>query len=181
MRGSDNDNELACAWLLAVARPDVVGALEEIYAETSRRIAERGPACWASGRCCNFANTGHLLYVTGLEAAYTLSRLPAHRTEPLTLPQVDAARAVGGCPFQVRNLCGVHPIRPLGCRVYFCDRSATSWQQELYEAELGRIRELHDRRGVAYRYAEWRSLLELLASSTGGRPQGPRSRSPAGK
>lgn len=165
MHGSGDETELAKEWLAAMARAEVAGALEEIYAETSRRIAERGPACWASGRCCNFVKTGHLLYVTGIEAAYTLSRLSQHRPEALTLPQIDAARADGGCPFQVRNLCGVHPIRPLGCRVYFCDRSATSWQQELYEAEIGSIRDLHERFEVTYRYAEWRSLLEALVCS----------------
>ncbi len=124
-----------------------------------------GPACWASGRCCNFAKSGHLLYVTGLEAAYTISRLGACRSEGLSIPQVQAARDAGGCPFQVGNLCGVHPIRPLGCRVYFCDRSAQAWQQELYELELGRVREIHDVHDVSYRYAEWRGLLEQLTSA----------------
>lgn len=156
---SADDIELARAWLEAIARPDVCAGLEEIYTDTARRITERGPACWASGRCCNFARTGHLLYVTGLEAAYTVSRL----TTPITASDVERARDAGGCPFQSANLCGVHPIRPLGCRVYFCDRFAQEWQRELCEEELARIKDLHRCHGVEYRYAEWRSLLEMFA------------------
>jgi Fe-S-cluster containining protein len=173
MSSGSDEVELAREWLAAAARADVAAALEEIYAAASQRIAERGPACWASGRCCNFTNTGHLLYVTGLEAAFTLVNLRRCRPEPLTLPQLAAARAGGGCPFQTGNLCGVHPIRPLGCRVYFCDRSATEWQQSLYEAQLTGIRHLHDRFGVPYRYAEWRSLLEALVGAADRHPDAP--------
>jgi hypothetical protein len=53
----------------------------------------------------------------------------------------------------------VHAIRPLGCRIYFCDRSAQDWQHELSERLIADIRGLHDRHGVEYRYAEWRGLL----------------------
>lgn len=157
---TNNDAALAAEWLDAVARPRVVSALEAVYLATAEAIAARGPACWASGRCCNFAKTGHLLYVTGLEAAYTVSRLTDRPA--LTEADIGRAREVGGCPFQVNNLCGVHPIRPLGCRVYFCDKSAQAWQQDLYERELTALRTLHDAEGIPYRYAEWRSLLELL-------------------
>jgi Fe-S-cluster containining protein len=163
------DNDLAREWLAAAARAEIAAAIEGVYAETAQAITARGPACWASGRCCNFAKTGHLLYVTGLEAAYTVSRLVEHRSHPLSVLEVKDARDAGGCPFQVTNLCGVHTIRPLGCRVYFCDRTAQTWQQELYERELGRIREIHDRLGVTYRYGEWRALLEQLANASGTR------------
>lgn len=163
MNARDDEIELVKGWMEAASRAEVAAGLEDVYAETSRLIAERGPACWASGRCCNFAKTGHLLYVTGLEAAYTYVRL----VKPVTVGEVASAREAGGCPFQDRNLCGVHPIRPLGCRVYFCDRSAQSWQQDLYEQELARVRKLHDDHGVEYRYAEWRGLLEMLARSAG--------------
>ena len=80
----------------------------------------------------------------------------------LSPAEINAARATGGCPFQVANLCGAHPIRPLGCRVYFCDRSAQDWQHQLSEHALQQIRSLHDRHQLPYRYGEWRAMLELL-------------------
>lgn len=155
----------ARAWLRAAGDQAIAGELERVYAETAAAISERGPACWASGRCCKFERTGHLLYVTGLEAAYTVVRL----VRPLTPVQIEGAGppergGTGGCPLQDGNLCGVHSIRPLGCRVYFCDRSAQEWQRELYERQLGAVRGLHDRHGVEYQYSEWRGLLaELVA------------------
>ena len=103
--------------------------------------------------------TGHLLYVTGLEAAYTVAgargRAPAGAA---SLPVLSG----GLCPFQAQNLCGVHEIKPLGCRVYFCDRSAQQWQNDLSERLLAAVRAIHDRHGVEYRYGEWRAMLALF-------------------
>lgn len=149
--------QLHASWLAAARDPTVVSLLESIYADTAAEIAARSPACWASGRCCNFDAAGHRLYVTGLEAAYALSRLASPAL--LTPEKLAAAQERGGCPFQTGNLCGVHAIKPLGCRVYFCDRSAEAWQQDLSERMLTRIRALHDLHGIEYRYGEWREML----------------------
>lgn len=161
---------LSGLWLGAVAREDICTAIEHVYQTATEEIARRGPACWASGRCCNFEAAGHRLYVTGLEAAYTIAKLPTvagaspsafqeHALRPLQLAE---ARSRGGCPFQIRNLCGVHTIKPLGCRVYFCDRSAQQWQQDLSERLLAEIRAIHDEFAIDYRYGEWRMMLELF-------------------
>lgn len=154
--------ELARAWRMAARDGRVVAALEGVYAETAAAIDRRNPACWASGRCCNFAKTGHVLYVTGLEAAYALERLPADRAA--SEDEVEAAVRRGDCPFLAGHLCGIHAVKPLACRTYFCDRSAGEWQRALYEEMHGRIRAIHAEMEVPYRYQEWRSLLRLLAS-----------------
>lgn len=170
---------LANAWRRAVARREVREALEAVYAHVAREIASRGPACWASGRCCNFDRAGHRLYVTGLEAAYCVVELarpapvPAPTARPTPTPSlalpvlsvqgVRAARARGDCPFLARNVCTVHAIKPLGCRVYFCDRSAQQWQEDLSESALAEIRAIHDRFAIPYRYAEWRDMLAQLS------------------
>jgi Fe-S-cluster containining protein len=147
--------ELAGEWLAAARDERVVLELEAIYTYIAAAIESRGPACWASGRCCNFKASGHLLYVTGLEAAYTVS----HLDSPLSAASLEAAQASGGCPFQSANLCGVHGIKPAGCRVYFCDRSAQDWQRELSESMQTRLKVLHDRHAIPYRYGEWRAML----------------------
>jgi Fe-S-cluster containining protein len=149
------------AWLGAATDPVIAGGLEEIYSAVSRAVAQRGPVCWSSGRCCHFEKAGHRLYVTGLEAAYALTRATG-AARPGT-DRLASARAGGGCPFQSDNLCTIHAIKPLGCRVYFCDASAQEWQRELSERMLGEIRGLHDRQRIDYRYAEWRWLLESMA------------------
>lgn len=152
--------EFVSMWKDAVEQSAVVLELETIFERTAAAIVERGPACWASGRCCNFDATGHRLYVTGLETAYAIGK-----GAKVTSEEVAAARARGGCPFQEKNLCGIHAIKPLGCRVYFCDKSSELWQRELYEKMLGDIRAMHDRWEIEYRYGEWRDMLELFAGA----------------
>jgi Fe-S-cluster containining protein len=179
----DQDLELVKGWLAAVTRAEVRSALESVYAAAAEAIAARGPACWASGRCCNFEKTGHLLYVTGLEAAYALhmlgDALAEHASQRSATRDDQAVRTLhvlprasessaepGACPFQSRNLCTIHAIKPLGCRVYFCDRSAQQWQNELSERLLAEIRGLHDGYGLEYRYGEWRGMLRLFESNS---------------
>lgn len=146
--------ELVRGWVRAAAEPAVVADLLAVFASVTEEVTKRGPVCWASGRCCNFRQTGHLLYVTGLEAAFTLVRCGSPGKGRLA-----EAVTSGGCPFQVMNLCGVHGDKPLGCRLFFCDRTAQQWQNEVYERLLGELRALHTRHKVEYRYGEWRSML----------------------
>lgn len=162
---SEGTNDATREAAAAVADSVVMAELESVFADVVAAIGARGPACWASGRCCNFEKVGHRLYVTALEAAYTLSKLPAERRP--TMAQIAKARERGGCPFQQKNLCSVHEIKPLGCRTYFCDKSAQRWQEELTEEMHGRIRAIHDRHGVEYRYGEWRGMLESMIGEGG--------------
>lgn len=176
MNGAADERELARGWLEAVSRAGVRAELEAVFSAAAEAIAARGPACWASGRCCNFEKAGHLLYVTGLEAAYTVwmvrereggrrQEVPSVRTG-LSLDVVNGEGRGGACPYQVGNLCGVHEIKPLGCRVYFCDRSAQSWQNDLSERLLAEVRAIHERHGFEYRYGEWRGMLRAVTAAS---------------
>jgi len=158
-----DDRQLVCAWVDAARDTSIAGELEAVYAGVRADIESRSPVCWASGRCCNFDKTGHLLYVTGLEAAYTLTRLASD--EMISSADVAAAREAGGCPFQKLNLCGVHTIKPLGCRTFFCDRSSTEWQHALTERSLDQIKLLHERFSLPYRYGEWRQMLSMITGA----------------
>jgi Fe-S-cluster containining protein len=66
------------------------------------------------------------------------------------------------CPFQLDRLCSVHTIRPFGCRVFFCDETATQWQHDQYERHHGQLRRLHEELAVPYFYVEWRRALRAL-------------------
>ncbi|HET6251951.1 MAG TPA: hypothetical protein VFE47_29975 [Tepidisphaeraceae bacterium] len=66
-----------------------------------------------------------------------------------------------GCRFQISGLCGVHAIRPFGCRIFFCDETSTQWQHALYERLHGKLRSLHDELRVPYHYVEWRFALKV--------------------
>lgn len=153
--------ELVRGWVRAAQDTTVVADLLAVFAAVTEEVTKRGPVCWASGRCCNFRQTGHLLYVTGLEAAFTLVRCGSPGRDRLA-----EAVTSGGCPFQVMNLCGVHGDKPLGCRLFFCDMTAQQWQNEVYEQLLGRLRDIHVRHGIEYRYGEWRAMMGSVIDHT---------------
>jgi Fe-S-cluster containining protein len=49
--------------------------------------------------------------------------------------------------------CHARENRPLGCRAFFCGAEASD-SQAIYESYHARIRQLHQRHGLAYRYVE---------------------------
>ncbi|MHC4996635.1 MAG: hypothetical protein ACYTGQ_16450 [Planctomycetota bacterium] len=140
-------------WKGAAQTAEVDGALRDLYARLDAEITELGPTCWVSGNCCRFVSCGHRLYVTGLEIAWMIGRLEEGawgEIEAEAIPDLD------GCPFQVEGKCSTHGIRPLGCRVYYCDPNAQGWQQEVYEKYQDKIRALHSKLRLEYRYREGR-------------------------
>lgn len=141
------------AWATAAGDPALDAELRRLYDRLAGEIAAKSPTCWLSGKCCHFDSYGHRLYVTGLEIAWLVGQL-----DPAQRKSLDAADlpALDGCPFQVSKMCGVHALRPLGCRVYYCDPTAQDWQSTVYEGYLDDLRLLHDQRGLPYRYMEWR-------------------------
>jgi Fe-S-cluster containining protein len=163
------DPVLAKGWLAAAGDPSVAAGLEAVYQIIADQVEARRPVCVNSGRCCNFRAFDHRLYTTGLEAAYTVLNLPAG--VGLTAAGVEAAVARGDCPFLTGRLCGVHAVRPSGCRVFYCDQTAVAWQGDLSERVVRLVRGLHDRHGVEYRYAEWRVLLAALCAAGASGPR----------
>lgn len=162
----DKESGLWSAWRKAAFDPAVDVALRGLYAELDEAIAAKGPTCWSSGKCCKFDEFGHRLYVTGLEIAWFLGQVgDGESDEPseknangLRLPQfaeLSTPLPGGACPYQIDGLCSTHTIRPLGCRIFFCQQGTEAWQQDLYEAFLKRLQALHDQLGLEYRYMDW--------------------------
>ncbi|MBB6428610.1 hypothetical protein [Algisphaera agarilytica] len=162
----DAESGLWAGWREASARAEVDVALRGLYAELDATIAAKGPTCWSSGKCCKFVEFEHRLYVTGLEIAWFLGGVTAaegdaETNEPcggIRLPQF--AEHPGACPYQIDGLCSTHAIRPLGCRIFFCQQGTEAWQQDVYEDFLGRLQSLHQAHGIEYRYMDWIAGLE---------------------
>jgi len=140
----------------AAGRSEVRDAVVKVYEDLQREIDARRPRCDASGRCCRFEEFDHRLFVTTIELATFLYELETRDWPPRE--KWNGA----GCPFQVGGLCSVHPIRPYGCRIFFCDATAASWQHEQYERFHARLKRLHQELDVPYIYMEWRSALRAL-------------------
>lgn len=160
-------------WFTAAARADVDSALRAFYADLDAEVARGEATCDQSGRCCKFDSFGHRLYVTALEIAWFTRmadgrwRMADGEDKPASgvrLP-VLPARDHDACVYQIDGLCSQHTIRPLGCRVFFCQAGTEDWQHDLYERYLARLKVIHEQFGVPYRYMEWRAGLdEALAS-----------------
>jgi hypothetical protein len=153
-------DELRSAVFGASRRNDVMQAIDAVYADLQAEIDRRRPICQLSGRCCRFEEYGHRLYVTTIE----LAAFVRHLGRPLP------AATSTGCPFQIDKLCGAHAIRPFGCRIFFCDPTASQWQEEHYRIFHQRIRELHERSQVPYFYVEWGVALDALRRNDGINP-----------
>ena len=151
------DPDLQSIVKLASQRQEVVEAVTALYGRLQAAVDQRRPRCDISGRCCRFEEFGHRLYVTTIELAAFCAPLPSGR--PAGPPPPWDGR---GCPFQQNRLCGVHPIRPMGCRLFFCDSTSDQWQHEQYEAFHRQLRQMHDAFAVPYRYMEWRAALRAL-------------------
>lgn len=154
------DASVIARWRDAASSDDAQSTIERLLGNIAAEVRRQRPLCVSSGRCCGFEAHGHRLYLTGLETAWTWSRLERRPT----VQSVEAATAAGTCPFLAGG-CSVHGIRPPGCRIYFCDRDPQGWQSALAEACHGEIKSLHGRLDVPYRYAEWRSLLMAFAAA----------------
>lgn len=122
--------------------PNLQQALLTIYANADHAVQQAGPKCEASGRCCRFAEYGHTLFISQIEADYLLENAPSFS---------EASSAV--CPFQVEGLCTAREPRPLGCRVYFCDPSYQDEGQRISEEGIRNLKALADSHGIAWRYA----------------------------
>lgn len=126
-------------------------AVLRLYQDADREVAAAGPVCVSSGRCCRFAEFGHVLYLSNLEADVLLADAPPY----------DAGAVVpSSCPFQEGNLCTAREPRPLGCRVYFCDPNYQGRCSEISEAYVARLKALADEHGVPWLYAPLHRFLK---------------------
>ncbi|MBI3270570.1 MAG: hypothetical protein HYZ53_16305 [Planctomycetes bacterium] len=139
-------------------RAALVDGLEAIYRDLAADVARVGPVCIRRGVCCDFEKQDYVLYATTVELLY------------LSLHVDLRGVAVAGkrCPFWIGGLCGRHEVRPLGCRVYFCDPRYVPFSQDIYNRHHRKLQELGDRLGIPYEYAPFLSLLERWSGAAKG-------------
>lgn len=122
----------------------------ELYREVDAEVARAGPVCVASGKCCRFAEYGHTLFLSAVEADVLLAGAP-----PFSGPVGPEA-----CPFQVNTLCTAREPRPLGCRIYHCDPAFQETGRDITERALARLKILSDELGLDWRYAPLHTFLK---------------------
>jgi Fe-S-cluster containining protein len=130
--------------------------LRAVYARLATELEPFRRSCDTRGVCCNFTKTGHMLYVTGLEAAEMANSGEA--------PDLSLA-AAGTCPFLKGKMCGIREHRALGCRIYFCDRTYEEDRNAIYERYLKEIRQIEAAHGIDHTYQPMTSVDFVKAKS----------------
>ena len=136
----------------------IIARVSEIYNWLDRQLADKDAAgqCVACGKCCDFGQYDHRLYVTSPEIFYFVDKIGA-----ANMKQMTSAR----CPYQVGGRCSVHACRFSGCRI-FCCRGNAAFQSELTEAAIKKFKALCAELQMPYRYIELHMALEEFL--TGG-------------
>jgi Fe-S-cluster containining protein len=139
------DNMPATVSKAPLLDPLAAAELRALYKELDADVAELGPVCQLSGRCCRFKEYGHTLFISTPEAQLLLESAP----EPCRpLDRGDT------CPWQNEHgHCTARDSRPMGCRVYYCDPSYERFAYDLSERFIRRLKELTDNQGLAWNYA----------------------------
>lgn len=130
-----------------------------LYHEMEKQITAIAPRCEMSGRCCRFEEYGHRLFVTTAEMAAFIHESKSRPAMGRLITKVDG----GSCRFQENGMCMAHPIRPMGCRLFFCDQRYEQSLQALYESMHAQLKAIHNELAVPYAYVEWRQALDAVA------------------
>ncbi len=126
--------------------------LTTLYEVLDRRIHAAGPICSRSGDCCDFPGSGHILFATRLEVELILDRI---------LPPPPEQE--GWCPFFRNRLCTLRALRPVGCRIYYCDPDYRDHRMnEISQWAHGEIRKIHDDLRLPYGYTPFLDQLNPL-------------------
>ncbi len=151
-----NEGDLPSAVSLCRANARLMDALGDIYARIDKRTCGREASCLGGGACCRFDLTAHRLYASTAELAMLSGLDPADPT------RCERRR----CPYQIGPRCSARSARPLGCRVFFCEKDLDDWCAKLYETFHREIRSLHESLGMPYVYTELTDALsEIFAHS----------------
>jgi len=134
---------------------EIIARVSEIYKwieEQQLANKEIAGSCEVCGKCCDFEQYDHRLYVTTPEIIYFVEKLGS----------ANIKQMVGGrCCYQVDGKCSVHPYRFSGCRI-FCCKGKAGFQSELTESAIKKFKALCAELQIPYRYLELPAALKSV-------------------
>jgi hypothetical protein len=128
---------------------EIAAAVAEVYAWIDSRTAAWAVSCRACGRCCDFEQFDHRLFVTSVELTYFHGRLSSTQRKPMT---------GGGCPHRADGMCAVYDARFAGCRIFSCSGRADE-QNRLSEEAIARLKQIGEKFDVPYAYIDLKTAL----------------------
>ena len=157
----------------------IIERVSEIYNWIeAQQLANKGIAgsCAACGKCCDFEQYDHRLYVTTPEMLFFVDKLRDKNITGRFITVIPAEAGIqkavcnqissikmprGRCPYQVNDKCTVYPYRFSGCRI-FCCKGDAGFQSELTESAIKKFKALCDELQIPYRYVELPAALKEI-------------------
>lgn len=133
----------------------LIKEVAEIYGRLDSQIKNNDKAgrCDACGRCCDFGNFDHRLFVTPPEVIYLAASLGKQNLEPMP---------TNICPYNIDGKCSVYEYRFASCRI-FCCNGDKEFQSELSESVLKKFKSICEEFGIDYRYTDLATALNNFA------------------
>ena len=131
----------------------------EIYKWLDLQICEAGDSagvCEACGKCCDFAQFDHHLFVTTPELMYLAAKTGAENIKQMTTSR---------CPYNIDGKCTIYEYRFAGCRI-FCCKGDADFQNRLSESALRKFKSICDASQIPYQYADLPNVLNIAAANT---------------
>jgi Fe-S-cluster containining protein len=138
----------------------IIATVSEIYnwIEVQQFVNEEIVGqCVACGKCCDFEQYDHRLYVTTPEIIYFVEKIGKENIRQMTK---------SNCCYQIDRKCSVHAHRFSGCRI-FCCKGDAGFQSELTESAIKKFKALCAELQIPYRYAELPTALKEAESQKG--------------
>jgi Fe-S-cluster containining protein len=115
-----------------------------------RKSVHLAGICDACGKCCDFAQFDHRLFVTTPELMYLAAYLGAENVKPAT---------TGRCPYNVKGKCSVYEHRFSGCRIFSC-KGDTDFQSRLSESAVKKFKAICEQFQIPYRYTDLATAMD---------------------
>ncbi len=149
---------------------EIVRRVAEVYSRLEEwlgRSPDLAGECSVCGRCCDFKQFDHRLFVSTPELIYLAAS-----------PGEGNLRAMTGgrCPYQVEQKCSIYENRFAGCRI-FCCKADKEFQSELSEWAVRQFKSMCEELGIGYRYRwleDWLKEGFSIYRREGGRTAGGR-------
>jgi Fe-S-cluster containining protein len=109
--------------------------------------ASSNAECEACGRCCDFMDFDHRLYVSNPELVYFHDKVEEMKS-----------MTTGRCPYNIKGKCSIHKHRFAGCRIFLCKGDA-DFQSQLSEAVIRKFKEICLEFKLPYRYIDLNKAL----------------------
>jgi len=163
----------------------IIERVSEIYQWIeAQQLANKDIAgrCEVCGKCCDFEQYDHRLYVTTPEILFFVDKLgdknitgrfttviPAEAgIQKAVCNQISSIKMPRGrCPYQVNDKCTVYPYRFSGCRIFCCKGEAT-FQSELTESAIKKFKAPCADLQIPYRYVDLPAALKDFLTTKGG-------------